>query len=113
MRFTRYIIPKPKDTVDEEDAPDYEKCSDYFISDQSITTQDVFDAGELPRVRYGVNWFCAQNSEVGGGDDMAVAVHDACWKMFEHISQLRFGKVDLQGFMALWWVSSLPFFWNL
>ncbi|PQE07219.1 F-box-like domain-containing protein [Rutstroemia sp. NJR-2017a BVV2] len=104
MRLTRYIIPKPKNTVDEEDAPDYEKCSDYFISDQSITTQDHFTAGRLPRVRYGVGHFFPQNNEVvAAGVEMAVPVHDACWKMFEHISKSRFGNVDLQGFMALWW----------
>ncbi|PQE32796.1 F-box-like domain-containing protein [Rutstroemia sp. NJR-2017a WRK4] len=102
MRLTRYIIPKPKNTVDEEDAPDYEKCSDYFITDQTITTQDHFENGDLPRVRYGVDYFFAQNSDVVEGDEMGVPVHDACWKMFEYISRLRFGKVDLQGFMALW-----------
>ncbi|KAM3075412.1 hypothetical protein ACMFMG_007150 [Clarireedia jacksonii] len=102
MRLTRYIIPKPENTVDEEDAPDYEKCSDYFISDQSITTQDHFEPGELPRIRYGVDYFFVQNSEVVADPEVAVPVHAACWKIFEHVSKRRFGRIDLQGFMALW-----------
>ncbi|TGO23546.1 hypothetical protein BPAE_0129g00300 [Botrytis paeoniae] len=104
MRLSRYIIKKPENLSEEEDAPDYEKCSDYFITDQSITTQDHWQPGDLPRYRYGVNSFLAMNYEVIDkyGFPRGVPVHDSCWKIFERASKLRLGRVDLQGFMALW-----------
>ncbi|KAM0170132.1 hypothetical protein ACHAPC_008177 [Botrytis cinerea] len=104
MRLSRYIIKKPENISEEEDAPDYEKCSDYFITDQSITTQDHWQPGDLPRYRYGVNTFLAMNYEVVNehGFPRGVPVHDSCWKIFERVSKLRLGRVDLQGFMALW-----------
>ncbi|KAF7898650.1 hypothetical protein EAF00_005096 [Botryotinia globosa] len=104
MRLSRYIIKKPENVPEEEDAPDYEKCSDYFITDQSITTQDHWQPGDLPRYRYGIDSFLAMNHEVVDkhGFPRAVPVHDSCWKIFERVSELRLGRVDLQGFMALW-----------
>lgn len=111
MRLSRYIIKKPGNISEEEDAPDYEKCSDYFITDQSITAQDHWQPGDLPRYRYGVNAFLAMNYEVVNehGFPRGVPVHDSCWKIFERVSKLRLGRVDLQGFMALWHVSGIDY----
>ncbi|TGO51844.1 hypothetical protein BCON_0153g00100 [Botryotinia convoluta] len=91
MRLSRYIIKKPEDLSEEEDAPDYEKCSDYFITDQSISTQDDWEPGALPRYRYAVNSFMAMNYEVieEDGFSRGVPVHDSCWKIFERVSKIR------------------------
>ncbi|TGO81258.1 hypothetical protein BPOR_1243g00030 [Botrytis porri] len=104
MKLSRYIIKKPENHSEEENAPDYEKCSDYFITDQSITTQDSWQPGDLARYRYGVNSFLAMNYEVidKHGFPRGIPVHESCWKIFERVSKLRLGRVDLQGFVALW-----------
>lgn len=108
MNLTRCIIPKPKDAPEEEDEADYEKSSDFFITVQSITTQEHFIPGRLPRYRYGVDSdsFFAQNHRRNDDEEFGVPVHDSCWKIFERVSKLRLGRVDLQGFMALWHVST-------
>ncbi|KAF7870596.1 hypothetical protein EAF04_004340 [Stromatinia cepivora] len=107
MRLSRYIIKKPRNTPEEKDAADYEKCSDFFITDQTTTTQN-YEPGNLPRDRYGVDSFFPQNYLVitDEGEFFGVPVHDACWKIFERVSKLRLGRVDLQGFMALWYRSA-------
>lgn len=104
----RYIVRKPRNAEPDKEETDYEKNSDFFITSQTTCPPDDFEPGGLAHVRYGVYTFFPQNYEVGVNFDESgwgVPVHDACWKIFERVSKMRIGEVDLQGFMALWFVS--------
>jgi hypothetical protein len=108
MNLPRYIVRKPSHADPDEAEADYEKSSDFFITSQTTCPPDDFEPGELVHVRYGVSNFYPENYDVGVDFDESgwgVPVHDACWKMFERISSVKTGEVDLQGFMALWFVS--------
>lgn len=108
MNLPRYIVRRPKDTEFDGEGADYEKDSAYFLTSQTTCPPDDFEAGELEHVRYGIDNFFPQNYTVVSNDDgmdVGIPVHDACWKIFERISKTKLGKVDLQGFMALWFVS--------
>jgi hypothetical protein len=116
MNLPRYIVRKPLHAFLEKDDEDYEKISDFFITSQTTTTPDDFEPGEFAYVRYGVQSFEPINYEVTPGLAFqgsppspwwGIPVHDACWKIFERISKKRTGEVDLQGFVALWAVSSV------
>ncbi|KAL2060254.1 hypothetical protein VTL71DRAFT_9649 [Oculimacula yallundae] len=107
MRLPRYIVQKPANRDDsDEDQEEYERSSDFFVTSQ--TTRVPFDAdfgGPLAKVRFEVDFLFPQNYLVmkpTDGFNCGVPVHDQCWKIFERVSKLRMGKVDLQGFMALW-----------
>ncbi|KAH7419677.1 hypothetical protein BKA64DRAFT_23111 [Cadophora sp. MPI-SDFR-AT-0126] len=109
MRHPRYILRKPMDWDGEEDEQEeYERGSGYFVSSQSRDqplSHDPPDPGDLAIVRFGVDAFTPSNFDGSAGSDegpFGVPVHDACWKIFERVSKLRLGNVDLQGIMALW-----------
>ncbi len=74
---------------------------------QTTNPPDDFEPGELANVRFGINNFFPQNYSVLDDNDQGcgVPVHESCWKIFERVSKMRLGEVDLQGFMALWSVS--------
>lgn len=104
MNFPRYIVRRPDEMDIDGEAPEYEKRSDFFLTAQTVTPQDDFDCGRLDKVRYGVDNLFPQNYQVVEDGDMetGVPVHVACWKIFERLSMMRLGRVELQGFMALW-----------
>lgn len=112
MNLPRYIVRRPKDTELDGEGAEYENDSDYFLTSQTTCPPDDFEPGELEHVRYGIDNFFPQNYTVVSNDDgmdVGVPVHDACWKIFERISKMRLGNVDLQGFMALWFVGVIIF----
>lgn len=100
---------KPKNfDAEKEEQPDYERESDFFVSAQTTEAPDDFETGNLSKIRFGVDWFIGQNYDIGvAGEDehFGVPVHAHCWEIFERVCRLKLGAVDLQGFMALWWVS--------
>jgi hypothetical protein len=111
MNLPRYIVRKPPNAKPEKDDEDYERISDFFVTSQTTSPPDDFEPGDLAYVRYGVHTLEPVNYEVAGlafqgGEWWGIPVHDACWKMFERISKMRTGEVDLEGFVALWAVSS-------
>jgi hypothetical protein len=113
MNLPRYIVRKPSNANPEKDDEDYERISDFFVTSQTTKPPDAydFDPGELAYVRYGVHTPEPVNYEVlaldfQGGEWWGIPVHDACWKIFGRISRMRTGEVDLEGFVALWAVSS-------
>jgi hypothetical protein len=111
MNLPRYIIQKPTDgSAEKEHQEYYERKSDFFITSQTTEPPDDFEPGRLSHVRFGIDYFYGQNYMVVNGDDQiwGVPIHDACWKVFQRVSEMRLGEVDLQGFMALWFVSLCP-----
>ncbi|CZR50430.1 uncharacterized protein PAC_00302 [Phialocephala subalpina] len=105
MNRPRYIVKRPEDQEPDEESTDYEKESDFFLTSQTTCPPDDFEPGDLEHVRYGIDNFFPQNYCVVDMDDdmgVGVPVHDACWMIFERVCKMRLGKVDLQGFMALW-----------
>ena len=112
MRLPRYIIRKPTNwDFDMEEQNEYERRSDYFVTSQSTEPPDESKPGPLSKVRFGVNEFYPSNyvrprdlAPSEGTRPVGIPVHDGCWKIFERVSKLRLGYVDLQGFMALWHV---------
>ncbi|KAF8850332.1 hypothetical protein BDZ45DRAFT_633073 [Acephala macrosclerotiorum] len=105
MNLPRYIVKRPEEMDPDEEATDYEKESNFFLTSQTTCPPDDFEPGDLEHVRYGVDNFFPQNYCVVSMDDdmgVGVPVHDACWKIFERVCKMRLGNVDLQGFMALW-----------
>lgn len=107
MNLPRYIIRKPPEAEPENNEVDYENASDFFITSQATCPPDDFEPGTLAHVRFGVTYFYPQNYLVSADDGESgwgVPVHDACWKIFERVSRMRSGDVDLEGFMALWFV---------
>lgn len=110
MNLPRYIVLKPKDfDTEPEEQEDYERKSDFFVTSQTTCPPDDFEPGDLAHVRFGVDNFFPQNYSVVDWDEQewGVPVHDSCWKIFERVSKMRLGEVDLQGFMALWTVSAV------
>jgi len=113
MNLPRYIVRKPKDAdpdPEAEDEEEYESASEFFLTPQTTCPPDHFEPGNLPYFRFDVEYFHGQNHLVSDENEqpIGVPVHAACWKIFERVSSMRLGKVDLQGFMALWYVSSKP-----
>lgn len=107
MNRPRYIVKRPEDKEIDGYGPQYEEESDYFLTSQTTCPPDDLEPGELEHVRYEIDNFFPQNYSVVGGSDQewGVPIHDSCWKIFERVCKQRLGKVDLQGFMALWMVS--------
>ncbi|KAL2075541.1 hypothetical protein VTL71DRAFT_484 [Oculimacula yallundae] len=96
----RYILREPVDVGVEGGK------SEFFVSAETIDTPIERGSGTLREELYGVNSFVGQNypmSGYRGEDDVAIPVHDACWKIFERVSMKKLGRVDLDGFVALWW----------
>lgn len=94
-----------------EEQNEYELNSDYFVTSQSTKPPDESNPGPLSEVRFGVNEFYARNyvrpADLAPSEEtrpVGIPVHDGCRKIFERVSKLRLGDVDLQGFMALWHV---------
>ncbi|CZT40667.1 uncharacterized protein RSE6_00306 [Rhynchosporium secalis] len=91
----RYIHRKLKDGEVEDDAK-------FFISlDTPVKRGNGKSSDEL----YGVINFEGQKypmSGYRGEEDIAIPVHDSCWKIFERVSMKKLGRVDLDGFVALW-----------
>lgn len=111
MILPRYIVGKPLVGYTDEEQADYERASDFFITPQTIHQIGNNEPGEFAFQRFDVNsgdTFLPQNYDVmGDGRRFGIPVHDACWRIFERVSMLRLGRVDLQGLVALWWVSLL------
>ena len=106
MRYPRYIIEKPINAFPENHEADFEKNSTYFLTPRSVIPPDCDQEPKLEHVRYGVNNFSAQNCDMGISDrQFGFPVHDTCWKIFEQVCNAKIGMVDLQGLVALWWVS--------
>ena len=113
MNTPRYLVRKPlryrSGERKQEDELDYEKDSEFFITSMTETPPLDSDPGDLVNVRYGVQSFFPQNYMVQGDEDeedggpWGVPVHESCWKIFERVSKQKLGRVDLQGFMALWY----------
>ncbi|KAG4432804.1 hypothetical protein IFR05_011715 [Cadophora sp. M221] len=118
----RYVLRKPRvercededEDEDEEDDEDLdggeenEGDSEFFVSAETINVQIEQGNGELSENLYGVTStdFVGRNYPIPGyrgEDDIAIPVHDACWKIFERVSMKKLGRVDLDGFVALWW----------
>jgi hypothetical protein len=110
MNLPRYIVKKLLGAIVPDDETECERTSDYFITSTSTRPPNSCDTGPLAHVRYGVEELFAQNYDNVCSDDLAstgLPVHSTCWQIFEQVSLLRLGYVDLQGFMALWKVSGL------
>jgi len=111
MTHPRYMVRKPEDVTPPDDQEEFERASDFFITAPTSGAPNDFEIAPLTAIRYGVDDIFGQNYYVVGDDDdgsqWGVPIHDSCWQIFQRISQLRLGKIDLQGFMALWEVSYL------
>ncbi len=100
----RYVLKKPEAFGIEEDG----KESRYFVSAETSDTPVERGNGRLRENQYGVSStdFKGQNypmSGFRGEGDVAIPVHEACWKIFEKVSTKILGRVDLDGFVGLWW----------
>ncbi|PVH69996.1 hypothetical protein DL98DRAFT_521866 [Cadophora sp. DSE1049] len=106
MRHPRYIILKPTNwDVEKEEQNEYERKSDYFVTSQTTEVPDDWEPGELAKIRFGIDTFFPRNYGISTHSDemqVGIPVHASCWEIFERVSKLRLGEVDLQGFMALW-----------
>jgi hypothetical protein len=140
MNLPRYIVKKPArylghhveeeeegegdDTHQDEEQEDYEETSEYFITPQTavpVTTPYMHGHLRAEQIRFRVEEFAPSNfaskpvefdGHLGDDEHYGIPVHDACWKIFERACKLRLGMVDLQGFVALWWVRMfLPLTW--
>ena len=114
MTLPRYIVGKPSHGYENEEQADYERASDFFITSQTAEQVDNNAPGAFDVQRFDLSHCChngdcaflPQNDDVmGDGRRFGIPVHDACWKIFEKVSEMSSGKVDLQGLVALWWVS--------
>jgi len=109
MNLPRYIVKKPLELNEEDEGvqEDYESRSEYFVTSHTIrpTVQRAYNS-PLSLVRFGIEYFRPRNCAVleEDGNAYGIPIHDACWKIFERVCTLRLGGVDLQGFVALWWV---------
>lgn len=55
INLSRYIVGEPKDFPEEEDAADFEKGSDFLITDQSTPiSRNSFHLAASPRIRHDV-----------------------------------------------------------
>jgi len=102
------------DNGQDEDQKNYERRSEYFVTSQTtapITTEWV--DGSLERIRFGIRELVPENFSIWPtepSDDLSdepstgIPIHDACWRIFERVCRSRLGAVDLQGFVALYWV---------
>ncbi|KAL5328942.1 hypothetical protein ACEPPN_002451 [Leptodophora sp. 'Broadleaf-Isolate-01'] len=120
----RYVLRKPRvgRCVDEDEKEDHEEDeeedengdrgggeeSEFFVSAETIDVPIEHGNGELSEHLYGIpsTEFVGRNYPISGyrgEDDVAIPVHDACWKIFERVSMKKLGRVDLDGFVALWW----------
>jgi hypothetical protein len=117
MSLPRYIIRKPPrpyadPTLENEVQSDYEKNSDFFLSSQTTgPPRGNADHGPFSQIRYGITDCLPQNYDIAQGrvmrSELGIPVRGACWKILERVCELRVGEVDLQGFVALWWLSDL------
>ncbi|KUJ21985.1 uncharacterized protein LY89DRAFT_714994 [Mollisia scopiformis] len=94
---------------------DYEQKSEWFLSTSTVTPPEKWQQLSK-RAKFGIEGqdICACNfpdyrnfaKGQGYSPDMAmwvgIPVHDACWKIFEKISLRKIGRVDIDGFVALW-----------
>jgi len=106
MNCARYILKKPRGALSEDGDEGEEKLSQYFVSAVTTSPPDAFTPTRLEYVRYGVSQVIGRNYPSPGCQDdeeCAIPVHDACWKIFEKVSIRKSGRVDLEGFAALWW----------
>jgi hypothetical protein len=114
------MVLKPAFVTPPPDEEEFERVSDCFVT---ACTRVVNDNGASRWVleRYGIDGLFGENHFVGyhqmkgkwrvGGPFTPVwgiPIHDACWQIFQSVSILRLGIVDLQGFFALWEVSNVP-----
>ncbi|KAH9215998.1 hypothetical protein DL95DRAFT_363708 [Leptodontidium sp. 2 PMI_412] len=109
----RYVLRKPRDheeseEEDEKGDRDGDEESEFFVSAETIDVPIEHGNGELSEHLYGIpsTEFVGRNYPISGyrgEDDVAIPVHDACWKIFERVSMKKLGRVDLDGFVALWW----------
>lgn len=106
MNLPRYIVKKPVDATPPPDEEDYEHDSDYFVTAPSTGPPNDFEMGPLSRVRYGVDFLITQGYRSLDFSPTGIPVHYPCWQIFERVSKLRSGLVDIQGFAALWEVST-------
>jgi hypothetical protein len=112
MNLPRYVVEKPENSdhyVDEE-MEEYERVCDFFVTDCTKEPVDNNEPREFQRQRFDVSHgraFLPQNYDVmGDGRRFGIPVDDSCWRIFERVCRLRLGRVDLQGLVALWWVSN-------
>jgi len=107
MILPRYIVGKPQSGFEDEKQEDYERQSDFFVTAQSTEQVNDNEPGNFAFKRFDVSNgepFLPQNYDVmKDGRRYGIPVHDACWKIFEKVSEMRLGRVDLQGLVALWW----------
>lgn len=102
------------DNGQDEDQEDYERRSEYFVTSQTtapITTEWI--DGSLERIRFGIRelvpenfstWPAEPSDDLSDEPSTGIPIHDACWKIFERVCRSHLGAVDLQGFVALYWV---------
>ncbi|KAH7342686.1 hypothetical protein BKA65DRAFT_401885 [Rhexocercosporidium sp. MPI-PUGE-AT-0058] len=107
----RYVLRKQKDRLEverESEDEDEEMDSEFFVSVETVDVPIESGNGKLSEELYGISStdFKGQNyptTGYRGQDDVAIPVHDACWKIFERVSMKMLGRVDVDGFVALWW----------
>ena len=104
MMHPRYIALKPAGADPPNDEADYERESDFFVTALTTGPPDETQHAPFEEVRYGVDSLYPYNYKCFRRDDMdwGIPIHDSCWKIFQRVSNLRLGHVDLQGFAALW-----------
>jgi hypothetical protein len=110
MTRPRYIVRNPEEATAPDDEEEFERTSNFFITARTSGPPDDFETAPLTAILYGVDNLFGQNFHVAGDDNdddsqWGVPIHNSCWQMFQRVSQLLLGKVDVQGFMALWEVS--------
>ena len=107
MNTPRYIVKKPAAAQEDAHSTPFELVSDYFLTAQTTTPPDDFESGNFALVRYGIPNVFPQNYAVTDEPECGVPVHASCWEIFQRVSELRLGRVELQGLMELWEVCSL------
>ncbi|PVH89599.1 hypothetical protein DL98DRAFT_564913 [Cadophora sp. DSE1049] len=101
MRGVRFILPKER-RGDFESEGD-EGGSQFFVSDEIDAPLD----GEnitLPEEKFGVSDFMPQNYPSTANDiPIGIPIHTTCYSIFSRISIQQLGRIDLDGFAALWY----------
>jgi hypothetical protein len=93
----------------------YESTSKWFITSKTVDPPHG-DEKSLMYERYGLGghrfeasncpdfqaWESWQAPSRESSNFSGIPVHDACWKIFERLSLKKLGRVDIDGFVALW-----------
>ncbi|KAK0125474.1 hypothetical protein ONS96_009312 [Cadophora gregata f. sp. sojae] len=110
MRGVRFVLPKKRGAVDDEESGDEGECEEgsrFFVSEE---IEGPFLEGEnvyvkLPEERYGVTSFTPRNFPPisVAPDSIGIPIHSTCFSIFSRISLQQLGRIDLDGFAALWY----------